>query len=103
MVRAAFSFRGRSRRFGFGLSVLLFVACQWTIGLLNFGKLPEWYWVFVALPLMWLYLSQGVRRCHDLGKPWWYFIIPFYVFWMLFVEGQKGPNRYGTDPREQIV
>jgi uncharacterized membrane protein YhaH (DUF805 family) len=99
MIKAAFSFHGRSRRLGFRLSFLMLFVYELYVGILNFGELPEWYWGIAASPLIWLFLSQGIRRCHDLGKPWWYLIIPFYVFLLLFVPGQRGSNQYGADPR----
>ena len=34
------------------------------------------------------------------GNSGWYQIIPFYVLWMLFAEGDKEANEYGNPPKE---
>lgn len=44
-------------------------------------------------------LSQGTRRCHDLGKTGWHQLIPFYIFFLLFAEGQWGVNEFGPNPK----
>lgn len=99
MVSEIFWFQGRSRRLHFGLAALLMLTYALWVGLTNIGKLPSWNWSLGGLPFIWLYLVQGVRRCHDLGKPWWWFLVPFYVFAMLLFEGEQGPNKYGPDPK----
>lgn len=48
-----------------------------------------------------------VRRLHDIGKSGWFcfiVLIPFGNFWLLFTmttAGDKGPNKYGPDPKNQ--
>lgn len=50
-------------------------------------------------------LAVTVRRLHDTGKPTWYLIfgfIPFvnlYLLYLLIIEGDKGPNEFGPDPK----
>lgn len=58
---------------------------------------------FVACIAM---IIQCVKRFHDLGKSGWYYLfmcIPFvnlyWLFNLVFVEGTKGPNEYGEDPK----
>ena len=58
--------------------------------------------LFVLLPyvpVIWLLLAQGAKRCHDLGHSGWYQLIPFYVFWMLFEDGDRLVNEYGISPK----
>ncbi|MFR9126546.1 DUF805 domain-containing protein [Acidaminococcus intestini] len=46
-----------------------------------------------------------VRRAHDLGRSGWYLlwsIVPLVNIYIAirisFIEGEKGPNRFGPDP-----
>jgi uncharacterized membrane protein YhaH (DUF805 family) len=69
------------------------------VGIAFAPKLPPMYVRLIMLPLTWLFIAQGVKRCHDLGKPWWWFFIPFFVLWMLFAAGQRGVNQFGPAPK----
>ncbi|GAA4716289.1 DUF805 domain-containing protein [Isoptericola chiayiensis] len=64
----------------------------------------------LALFALWLYVFVGtlavaVRRLHDTDKSGWFYLLAFVpvanivliVFWAL--EGARGPNQYGADPR----
>lgn len=42
-----------------------------------------------------------VRRMHDVGKPWWYLLIPGYNIVLCLWPGDKGDNEWGPDPREE--
>ena len=44
-------------------------------------------------------IAVAVRRMHDVGKEWWYILIPIYNLILCLTEGQKGPNEYGEDPK----
>lgn len=47
----------------------------------------------IAFPFM---LTQGAKRCHDLGNSGWYQFIPFYFFWLMFQKPDLEPNQYGS-------
>jgi uncharacterized membrane protein YhaH (DUF805 family) len=79
MFRSAFSFKGRSGRLEFALSLVLCGCVGVAIGLANAPRIPSFSWGIIELPFVMLFLAQGVKRCHDLGKQWWSFLIPFYV------------------------
>ncbi|WP_449437398.1 DUF805 domain-containing protein [Pedobacter steynii] len=49
--------------------------------------------------LVWFMLAQGAKRCHDRNNNGWWQFIPFYGFWMLFVPGDVGDNKYGPNPK----
>jgi uncharacterized membrane protein YhaH (DUF805 family) len=100
MFSRPFSFQGRIRRLEFVISVVVLVAFCLTVGVVFAPKLPPWYTAPISLPFVWSYLAQGVKRCHDLGKPWWWFFIPFFVLWMLFAEGELRVNEYGPAPKK---
>ncbi len=51
------------------------------------------------IPAFWFFIAQSAKRCHDRDNSGWYQIIPFYVFWMMFAEGNHGTNSYGEDPK----
>ena len=47
----------------------------------------------------------GIRRLHDLDKTGWWLLLGFvplinlaFALYLIFVEGTRGPNRYGPDP-----
>ncbi len=51
------------------------------------------------IPLLWFLIAQGAKRCHDRGNSGWYQFIPFYVFWLIFADGESGKNEYGLNPK----
>lgn len=44
-------------------------------------------------------LAVAVRRAHDQDKSGWFILIPVYNLIMMFIEGTRGPNRFGPDPK----
>lgn len=59
----------------------------------------------VALALLVPYLAVGVRRLHDTGKPTWMIvlsiipIVNLYFIYLMIIEGDKGSNEFGPDPK----
>jgi len=53
------------------------------------------------LALLWWLLAYGAKRCHDLGNSGFYQLIPFYLLFMLFQEGDVGDNFYGQNPNNK--
>ncbi len=93
------NFKGRARRqefwmfflFNFIISfVLAFIA-----GMIGFYYLSSLYQLAVLVP----FLAVGVRRMHDIGKTGWFVLIPFYNLYLWTIEGDKGDNEYGADPK----
>ena len=106
MFANPFSFEGRIRRLEFGLSVFIYYGVTFFIGyILGYLGVSDGVTYGVGtlyiciIPAFIWFLSQGAKRCHDLGKNGWWQIIPFYVFWMLFQDGQPGANKYGENPK----
>lgn len=54
-------------------------------------------------------LAVSVRRMHDIGKSGWTIFVamiplvgPIWILVLLFTEGDRGENYYGTDPKNEI-
>jgi hypothetical protein len=56
--------------------------------------------LLLSIPLLWFLWAQGAKRCHDIGNSGWFQLIPFYALWMLFQDGEPGPNQYGENPKD---
>lgn len=99
MFKNPFSFSGRIRRTELGVSYVIIFGCIMGLAFIDDMLGVSGGHILVQLiAIFWVLLSQGAKRCHDLGKSGFYQLIPFYVFVMLFREGQKKRNRYGQDP-----
>lgn len=53
------------------------------------------FWVATIIPM----LAVQVRRCHDQDKSGWFILVPIYGIILMFLEGTRGPNRFGPDPK----
>lgn len=102
MFQNVFSFKGRIRRLEYGLSYLAYIVISNTLDYLIWDladTISLFIRLAILLPLIWIVLAQGAKRCHDRGNSGWYQIIPFYIFWMIFADGELGPNAYGPNPK----
>jgi uncharacterized membrane protein YhaH (DUF805 family) len=60
-----------------------------------------------ALVMAWSHIVIGVKRFHDIGWPGWLILLGLvpvfgqvFLFFMIgSLKGNRGPNRYGIDPR----
>jgi uncharacterized membrane protein YhaH (DUF805 family) len=104
-------FNGRARRAEFWQFLLFaFVVIPFglsmIIGLLaTLLKMPMLYGLqfLYYLAVLVPYIAVGVRRMHDVGKPFWYIFIPIYNLILYCTEGTPGPNEYGPDPKASNV
>lgn len=99
MFKNPFSFSGRIRRTELTIS--------WVIALILLILLVLVYTVIdLGLPfntallgaIIWFLAAQQTKRCHDLGNNGFFQLIPFYIIVLIFVEGDKQPNKYGENP-----
>ena len=106
-----FSFEGRIGRLEFFLTYLFIYFLSAILKRFLKGSNDEvWYilgnryeegfsnnpiFIIPIVILMWIGFSQGTKRCHDVGKSGWHLLIPFYVFYLIFAEGQRFDNKYG--------
>lgn len=63
--------------------------------------------LIVSLGLLVPSIAVGIRRLHDIEKSGWFLllgIIPlvnFYLIYLMTLEGTKGDNQYGPDPKAE--
>lgn len=97
-----FSFDGRIRRTEYCITYILMQLYALPMNILSEDEISGGFaiiWLLLLVPVLWITYAQGAKRCHDRGNSGWYQLIPFYVFWMLFAEGDHGRNQYGEDPK----
>lgn len=109
MFKAPFSLYGRIRRIEYGLSCIFYslyvIVLVVVIPIIKGDGYNSTNGLVVTtmvavIPIFWLFLlTQGLKRCHDLGKSGWWQLIPFYCFWLLFQDGQHRANQYGENPK----
>ncbi len=100
MFKRPFSLQGRIRRLEYAITAVVLVTLNVIIGVAFSPKLPPLPLAPVQLLSVWLFMAQGVKRCHDLGKRWWWCFDPFFVLRMLFAGGEHGVNEFGPAPKE---
>ena len=101
MFKHPFSFNGRIRRSEFGLSFIIYFICYVFIsGSLSSRTEGTGIAAIALIPLIWFIWAQGAKRCHVLGKNGFWLLIPFYVLWMLFADGDQQANEYGLNPKD---
>ncbi|RBQ07934.1 DUF805 domain-containing protein [Pedobacter miscanthi] len=99
MFKDPFSFYGRIRRTEYALTQIAYLIIYFFVIVLEEnGTFGAWINIVILLPA-YLMISQGAKRCHDLGKSGWWQLVPFYGFAMLFASGDYGPNEYGDNPK----
>ncbi len=101
MLPHILSFKGRIKRGEFAVSSIgLFIVLN-VLVLPGFGEQPV-----LAIPAylfgIWTIIAQGCKRCHDLNRPGWFQLIPFYPLLMFFDRGIDAPNRYGPSPYSEL-
>lgn len=102
MFKNPFSSTGRIRRLEFGLSMIFFyiyLGIAKTLALEIDSYDPTGIYFVLIIPALWFNLTQSAKRCHDRGNSGWCQFIPFYIFWLLFGDGDKIENDYGPSPK----
>ena len=100
MFKSPFSFSGRIRRLEYGISFIAYVFANTLVAVVGQANGI----VYLAyIPMLWFLWAQGSKRCHDRGNNGFFQIIPGYVLWMLFADGNSGMNEYGANPKGKEV
>ena len=98
MFKNPFSFEGRIRRTEYGLSVIIYAVFETIISRLG-SETGGGIILILLIPVIWLLLAQATKRCHDVGNSGWWQLIPLYGLWLVFQDGDHGPNQYGKNPK----
>lgn len=100
MFKRPFSFEGRIRRTEYGLSLVIYAIGAIILNIMIEVDEETFILLFAYIPSMfWFLWAQSTKRCHDIGKSGWWQFIPFYMFWLLFQDGQHSKNQYGDTPK----
>lgn len=98
MLYNLFSFEGRIRRTDYCLSLLLYFIASFILEQSIITTQNEILGL-LYIPLLWYIWAQGAKRCHNVGRNGWWQIIPFYILYLIFGEGQSETNEYGRNPK----
>ena len=97
-IRKLFSFKGRIGRSEYCMTYLVVWLISFPINVIKDEIFLAFYsliFLVLFIPMYWIYLAQGAKRCHDLGHSGWFQLIPFYFLWMMFAKGNSEENEYG--------
>jgi|EndMetStandDraft_4_1072995.scaffolds.fasta_scaffold205535_2 uncharacterized membrane protein YhaH (DUF805 family) len=101
-------FSGRSRRkeywmyvLGLWIAIIVSSIIDGVLGLTGmiggvYGPLTAIVYLGTLVPT----IAVAVRRAHDSDKSGWFILIPIYNLILMFLDGTKGPNRFGPDPKD---
>lgn len=110
------NFNGRARRKEYWMFtlfyILLVLACAFALALLV-ATGPYSLTILVAIIFITVILAHvvpsialSVRRLHDVGQSGWFLLLAFIpyignliIFVFSVIEGNKGTNKYGPDPK----
>ena len=53
------------------------------------------FWLGTIIPM----IAVSIRRMHDQDRSGWWILCPIMNIVFLFIDGTKGPNRFGPDPK----
>jgi len=104
MIQKYFSYTGRLNRLRYFLRILVVMILASVLGTLLAQITPYLAYPVSAIATV-SAVMLGIRRCHDLDRSGWFYllmfipIIDFFVaLYLLFAAGTPGPNQYGADP-----
>ena len=109
MFQNLLSKEGRIRRLEYWIStVIIPVLAYFFVGLsyvflttvIHASEIFQIFLGFIFIIVFLLFMiTQGAKRCHDVGYSGIYQFIPFFYFYLLFVDGEPFPNKYGDNPK----
>ncbi len=100
VLKKYMEFTGRAGRREFWLYFLAYMAVVILFSVLTsvvpFLRILGIAFLGILLPTV----AVGIRRMHDIDKSGWFMLIPFYNLYLATLEGTKGKNQYGAEPKE---
>lgn len=102
MFQNPFSFEGRIRRTEFGISLIIYAVAYGILSAISAsgGEGGAVLVLIFLIPMLCFLWAQGAKRCHDVGNSGWWQLIPFYVLWLLFQDGQ--PDQINTVKTQKV-
>jgi uncharacterized membrane protein YhaH (DUF805 family) len=107
-------FSGRARRKEYWMFTLLLLVAGFVLGIVEgvlglsgtvgpYGPLSLLFMLAIIVPS----IAVGVRRLHDTGRSGWWLLLYFLpiigaivLLVFMVLDGTRGPNEYGADPKE---
>ena len=93
-------FEGRARRAEYWYFTLFSVLISIGLGLIGAMMKTDAIGNIYSLAVLVPSIAVGIRRMHDVDKSGWYILIPIYNLILACTEGTRGPNQYGSDPKD---
>ena len=104
MIQKYFSYTGRLNRLRYFLRILVVMILASVLGTLLAQITPYLAYPVSAIATV-SAVMLGIRRCHDLDRSGWFYLLMFIpiidlfvALYLLFAAGTPGPNQYGADP-----
>ena len=119
MMDLLFSFNGRINRGKYWLGTVCLIVVYVVLAVISGAAMSSdgsmgivgIIAMIVYIAMIWPSVALGVKRFHDRDKSGWWVLIAFVPIigglWYLiecgFLEGTKGPNKFGPDPLAQAA
>lgn len=91
-------FKGRASKKEFWTFVLIntviSIVLGFVFGLIKMTFLSSLFSLAITLPT----IAVSVRRMNDIGKDWWYILIPIYGLILCLQPSEEGTNEHGVKP-----
>jgi len=102
ILKNPFSFKGRIRRTEYVLSLIIIMVANAIITKATQGQSVMVTMILKNIlegPVVWFFLAQAAKRCHDIGKNGWWQLIPIWSLLLIDQAGDEGTNEYGESPK----
>ena len=104
------NFDSRSTRSEYGYYILfniILVSVIYSMNILIENKMASFFNLCIFQLIFFVPMQAvTIRRLHDLGMKWHFFLLNFiplvnffFALYLLITEGEKGCNQYGEDPK----
>ena len=118
MMDLLFSFNGRINRAKFWLGTVCLLVVYIILAVISSATMGQdgpgiigIIVLIIYIAMIWPSVALGVKRFHDRDKSGWWVLISlvpiigglWYLIECGFLEGTKGPNKFGPDPLAQAA